>query len=215
MQTFTSIYPNVELPDDAEIDEFVVLGKPPRGIKSGELKLVIGAGCVIRSHTVIYAGNQIGAGFQTGHSTLIRENNEIGRNVSIGTNSVVEGYVTIEDDVRMHSGVFVPETSVLETGCWIGPGVIVTNTLYPLSRGVKSQLKGACIGARAKIGAGAVLLAGVRIGENALIGAGAVITEDVPANSVVAGNPARQINVIGNLRDYDSTEGTDHGGESQ
>ena len=202
MQNFTSIHPNVQLPEDAQIDEFVLLGKPPRGMKSGELELVIGAGCVIRSHTVIYAGNRIGSGFQTGHSTLIRENNEIGQNVSIGTNSVVEGHVTIEDDVRMHSGVFVPETSLLETGCWIGPGVIVTNTLYPLSDGVKGRLQGAYIGAYAKVGAGVILLAGVRIGKNALIGAGAVITEDVPANSVVVGNPARQINTIDNLGVY-------------
>ncbi len=204
MTDFVRIYPNVNLPDDAQIDDFVILGKPPRGAESGELELRIGSGCVIRSHTVIYAGNTIGDGFQTGHTVNIRENNTIGKNVSIGTHTVVEHHVTIEDDVRLHTQVFVPEYSILERGCWLGPGVIVTNARYPRSQNVKDRLKGAHVGAGAKIGAGVILLPGVHIGANALIGAGAVVTKDVPANAVVVGNPARQINTIDNIEFYEA-----------
>jgi acetyltransferase-like isoleucine patch superfamily enzyme len=203
MTDFVRIYPNVKLPDNALIDDFVILGKPPRGSESGELELVIGAGCTIRSHTVIYAGNTIGDGFQTGHTVNIRESNTIGNNVSIGTHSVVEHHVTIEDDVRLHTHVFVPEYSVLERGCWLGPAVIITNARYPRSQNVQDRLKGAYIGAGAKVGAGVVLLPGVHIGVNALIGAGAVVTKDVPANAVVVGNPARQINTVDNIEFYD------------
>ena len=46
------------------------------------------------------------------------------------------------------------------------------------------------------VGGGAILLPGVRIGQNAVVGAGAVVTRDVPANTVVAGNPARVIREI-------------------
>jgi len=59
---------------------------------------VIGDGAVIRSHTVIYAGNRIGRGFQTGHGVMIRESNTIGDEVSIGTGSVIEHHVVIEGD---------------------------------------------------------------------------------------------------------------------
>jgi acetyltransferase-like isoleucine patch superfamily enzyme len=196
------IYPNVSLPDDAEIDDFVILGKPPRGAEPGQLALAFGAGCVIRSHTVIYAGNQIGAQFQTGHHVMVREENTIGDHVSIGTQSVIEHHVTIHDGVRIHTQVFVPEFTILEAGCWLGPRVVITNALYPLSRGVKDRLVGAHIMPRAKIGANATLLPGVTIGEDALVGAGTVVTKDVPPGAVVVGNPARVIGNVGDIEYY-------------
>jgi acetyltransferase-like isoleucine patch superfamily enzyme len=197
------IYPNVSLPDDAQLDDFIILGKPPRGRLPGELALVLGAGCVIRSHTVIYAGNTIGLGLQTGHHAVIREENIIGDHVSIGTHSIVEHHVQIGDGVRLHSRVFVPEFSVLEAGCWLGPGVMVTNARYPLSKGVKERLEGAYIEAGAIIGANATLLPGVRVGARALVGAGAVVTRDVPPGAVVIGNPARVVKQREEIESYE------------
>ena len=199
---FVRIYPGVALPKDAQIDDFVVLGKPPRGKKPGELPLSFGAGCVIRSHTVIYAGNSIGSGFQTGHGALVREENIIGDDVSIGTQSVVEHHVTIGNGVRLHTRVFVPEYTVLGDNCWLGPGVMVTNARYPRSEGVKDRLIGAHIEEGAIIGANAVLLPGVRVGARALVGAGAVVTQDVAPGMVVVGNPARVVNQIENIKFY-------------
>lgn len=202
MSDFIRIYPNVTLPNDAEIDDFVVLGKPPRGHQPGDLPLVFGPHCVVRSHTVIYAGNQIGAHFQTGHSVMIREENTIGDNVSIGTQSVIEHHVKIGNGVRIHTHVFVPEFTLLEEGCWLGPRVVITNALYPVSKGVKERLQGAIVEAGAIIGANATLLPGVRIGRRALVGAGAVVTKDVAPGTIVVGNPARIINTIDNIEFY-------------
>src|SRR5579859_1955768 len=60
-------YRNVELEPGSEIGAFVLIGVPPRGVSNGELSTHIGASAVIRSHSVIYAGNTIGARFQAGH----------------------------------------------------------------------------------------------------------------------------------------------------
>lgn len=198
----STIYPNVHLGSDVTIGDFVVLGEPPRGKAPGELETHIGNRAILRSHTVIYAGNRIGDDFQTGHGVLIREGNEIGDDVSIGSHSIVEHHVKIGSGVRLHSNVFVPEFSTLDDECWLGPNVVVTNARYPRSRDVKEQLQGATIKRRAKIGANATLLPGVVIGENALVGAGAVVVENVPANAVVVGNPARVIKTISDIEAY-------------
>ena len=195
----TIIHPNVHLGDGAVLGEFVILGEAPRGHQPGDLQTVIGADAVIRSHTVIYAGNVIGDGFQTGHHVMIREANTIGDRVSIGTNTVIEHHVTIKDGARIHSNVFIPEYTTLGEGSWVGPNVVITNALYPLSPGVKDKLVGATLMPGAKIGANATLLPGVTIGENALVGAGSVVTRDVPPGKVVVGNPARIINDVENL----------------
>lgn len=193
------IYPNVQIGKNAVIEECVIIGVPPRGKTAGELPTIIGDDAVIRSHTVIYAGNRIGNNFQTGHHVLVREENDIGDNVSIGTSSVVEHHVKMGNGVRIHSQAFVPEMSILEDGTWIGPNAVITNAAYPLSPNVKNELKGAIVKKNAKIGANATLLPGITIGENALVGAGAVVTKDVPPNKVVAGNPAKVINDVSNL----------------
>ena len=193
------IFLNVLIGDGSVVEDFCIVGTPPRGVSDGELPTTIGAASVIRSHTVIYAGNVIGRNFQTGNKVNIRELNEIGNNVSIGTLSVVEHHVKIADNVRIHTQAFVPEFSVLEEGCWIGPNVVLTNAKYPLSPNVKDQLAGPVIRRGAKIGANATLLPGVVIGENALVGAGSVVVKDVPAGAVVAGNPARVIGQVADL----------------
>jgi acetyltransferase-like isoleucine patch superfamily enzyme len=196
------VHPNVFFADEPTLGAFCIIGEPPRGKKAGELVTRIGARAVIRSHTVIYAGNVIGDNFQTGHGALVREENEIGSNVSIGSHSIVEHHVKIGNNARLHSNVFVPEFSVLEENCWLGPNVVITNARYPQSRNVKKNLRGAHIKRGAKIGANATLLPGVVIGENALVGAGAVVTRDVPDGAVVAGNPARIIKTIDVIQEY-------------
>jgi acetyltransferase-like isoleucine patch superfamily enzyme len=48
----------------------------------------------------------------------------------------------------------------------------------------------------ASIGSGATILANVVIGENAIVGAGSVVTKDVPANAIIAGNPAKILRYV-------------------
>jgi acetyltransferase-like isoleucine patch superfamily enzyme len=198
------IYPNVKLGKNCIIEDFVIIGVPPKDYKPGEIETIIGDNSVIRSHTVIYSGNIIGNNFQTGNKANIRELNEIGNNVSIGTLSVVEHHVKIGNSVRIHTQVFIPEFTILEDECWLGPNVVITNAKYPKSPNVKKELKGAYIKKQAIIGANSTLLPGITIGEHAFIGAGSVVIRDVPDKCVVAGNPAKIIKNISDIKAYES-----------
>lgn len=193
------IHPNVTLGKDVVVEDFCIIGIMPHRCADTGMKTVIGDGAVIRAHTVIYAGNHIGFGFQTGNKANIRELNTIGDNVSIGTLSVVEHHVKIGSRVRIHTQAFVPEYSVLEDDCWIGPNAVLTNAKYPKSPEAKESLAGVTVSHGAIIGANATLLPGVTIGMRTLIGAGSVVVHDTEEESVYAGNPAKRINSLSKL----------------
>ncbi len=187
------IHPNVVIGNNVTIEDFCIIGAPPRGVKEGELKTVIGNNALIRSHTVIYSGNIIGNNFQTGNKVNIRELNKIGDDVSIGTLSVIEHHIDIESGVRIHTQAFIPEYSILKERAWIGPNVVLTNVRYPLSADAKNSIEGPIVEKDSKIGANSTILPGVVIGEGSLIGAGSVVTKNVDPKSIVIGNPARKI----------------------
>ncbi|MCD6222087.1 MAG: transferase [Thermoplasmata archaeon] len=187
---------NVRIGKNAKIGEYVLLGVEPRK-PTGEL--VIGDNAVIRSHTVIYAGNKIGDNFQTGHAALIRENNIIGNNVSVGSHTVIERENVIEDGVRIHSHCFIPEFVIIKRNAWLGPRVTILNVLHPPCPRWEECAKSVVIEENVKIGGNVTILPRVKIGRNSLIGAGAVVTKDVPPNSVVVGNPGRVIKNIKEL----------------
>jgi acetyltransferase-like isoleucine patch superfamily enzyme len=199
------IHANVELGEGGAVGDFVVLGVEPAGPTERSTPTRIGVSALIRSHSVIYAGNAIGDRFQTGHGVLLREAGEIGNDVSVGSHTVIEHHVRIGDGARIHSNAFIPEYSVIDAGAWVGPNVVLTNAIYPLSAGAKSDLRGPHIRTGAKIGANATLLPGVVIGKDALVGAGAVVVRDVPEGAVVVGNPARVIRAVSEIAAYDDS----------
>lgn len=87
----------------------------------------------------------------------------------------------------------------LEDKVLVGPNVTIISVNHPLEpkkrQGV--ELKSVLIKQNAWLGANATILPGVTVGENAVVAAGAVVSKDVPANTVVAGVPAKVIKKIG------------------
>jgi acetyltransferase-like isoleucine patch superfamily enzyme len=192
------IHSNVVLGKGTLVQEGAIVGEPPRGRAAGELRTVIGAGGVIRSGTVIYAGTVIGDRFSSGHGALIREDNVIGDDCSVGTNAVLEAGNRIGDRTRIHSGCFL-EHVTLGSGVFLGPHVVFTDDPHPMCPRYLDCVLGATVEDDVSIGANATILPGLRIGAGSLIGAGSVVTKNVEPRTVVAGNPAVKVKDVDQL----------------
>jgi acetyltransferase-like isoleucine patch superfamily enzyme len=191
--------PGVSLGDGCDLQAPCILGKAPRNAAFGELELTIGRDAIIRPFTTLYAGSRMGDRLQTGQGASIREDNVLGDDVSIGTHAVLEFGNRIGNRVRIHSGCFL-ELVTVEDDVFIGPNVVFTDDPHPMGCAHYTECRGgATVRRLARIGANSTILPGVVIGENSLVGAGSVVVSDVPADSVVVGNPARVIRRVDEL----------------
>lgn len=113
-----------------------------------------------------------------------------GRNIHLGDNVFLNYMCVILDNNEVRIGDHV----------MIGPSVQIYTAAHDLKAATRIQgwevAKPITIEENVWIGGGAIILPGVKIGRNAVVGAGAVVLRDVPANAVVAGNPARVIREI-------------------
>ncbi|MDI9862206.1 DapH/DapD/GlmU-related protein [Flectobacillus roseus] len=110
---------------------------------------------------------------------------KIGNDVSINRDCHIAciNSVQIEDNVLIASKVFITDHS--------HGGVSISDIIIPPNKRTLSTKGGVKIHRNVWIGENAIILSGVEIGENAIIGAGSVVSKNVPANSIVAGVPAR------------------------
>lgn len=120
----------------------------------------------------------------------------IGADCNICAHVLIEGDVVIGDRVTVKSGVQLWNGLRIANDVFIGPNVTFTNDRFPRSKHYPDGFPQTIVEDGASIGGGAVILPGVRIGAKALVGAGAVVTADVAAGSVVVGNPARHIRYV-------------------
>jgi acetyltransferase-like isoleucine patch superfamily enzyme len=131
-------------------------------------------------------GCEIGDESKIGAFVEIQKNAKVGRRCKISSHTFICEGVTIEDNV------------------FIGHGVTFINDSYPRATTPEGSLQTEAdwkvehtvVKKGASIGSGSTILANTTIGENAIVGAGSVITKDVPANSIVAGNPAKLLRYI-------------------
>ena len=131
-------------------------------------------------------GCEVGDRTKIGAFVEIQKNAKVGNNCKISSHTFICEGVTIEDDV------------------FIGHGVTFINDSYPRATTADGQLQTEAdwkveqtrVKRGASIGSGATILSKVTIGANAIVGAGSVVTRDVPANVIVAGNPAKVLRTI-------------------
>jgi acetyltransferase-like isoleucine patch superfamily enzyme len=123
----------------------------------------------------------------------------IGDETKIGAFVEIQKNATVGKNCKISSHSFICEGVEIEDNVFIGHSVTFINDTYPRATTPDGQLQTekdwmverTVVKKGASIGSGVTVLANLTIGENAIVGAGSVVTRDVPANAIVAGNPAR------------------------
>jgi acetyltransferase-like isoleucine patch superfamily enzyme len=139
---------------------------------------------------------------------------EIGDNTKIGAFVEIQKNARVGRNCKISSHTFICEGVTIEDDAFIGHGVIFINDTYPRATNLDGHLQTesdwkverTLVKKGASVGSGATILSNVVIGENAIVGAGSVVTKDVPANMVVAGNPAKVLRQTSPRRPQESIE---------
>jgi acetyltransferase-like isoleucine patch superfamily enzyme len=124
---------------------------------------------------------------------------EIGDETKIGAFVEIQKNAKVGRRCKISSHTFICEGVDIEDNVFVGHSVTFINDTYPRATNPQGELQSEAdwkvektlVRQGASIGSGSTILASVTIGENAIVGAGSVVTKDVPANTIVAGNPAK------------------------
>jgi acetyltransferase-like isoleucine patch superfamily enzyme len=125
--------------------------------------------------------------------SVILKGARIGNSCNINCHTFIESNVEIGNFVTIKSGVYLWDGLTVQDYVFIGPNVTFTNDKFPRSKFYPEQFQKTLIKRSASIGAAAIILGGITIGEYAVVGAGSLVTKDLPARSLVIGQPAKVI----------------------
>jgi len=203
VHTTAIVYPGTVLGEGVKVLEHAVVGKQPSlsarsTAKRGPLPpTAIGDGTIYSTGAVVFAGSTVGARVVLGDSSCVRERVTIGDDVVLGRGSLIENDTTVGAMTKIQAEAYITAYSTLEEHVFIAPCVVTSNDNFMGRTDRRRDLiKGPTIRRGARVGAGAVLCPAVEIGEEAFVGAGAVVTKDVPAKTLVVGNPARPLRAV-------------------
>ena len=140
--------------------------------------------------SALVESTHIGAGTRIWAFTHVLPGAVIGADCNISDHVFIENDVRLGDRVTIKGGVQLWDGLVLEDDVFVGPNATFTNDRFPRSKVYPTRFLRTTVKASASIGANATVLPGLTIGSRAMVGAGAVVTQDVPANAIVMGNPA-------------------------
>ena len=153
------------------------------------------AGVFVHPHALCESAT-VGEGTHVWAFAHVLPGARIGRDCNICDHVFIENDVIVGDHVTVKCGVQLWDGLRVADQVFIGPNATFSNDKYPRSKQHQAEVLQTWIERGASIGGGAVVLPGIRIGARAMVGAGAVVTQNVPPRAIVLGNPAQIVGYV-------------------
>ncbi|HEU0021432.1 MAG TPA: hypothetical protein VFR55_07155 [Dehalococcoidia bacterium] len=206
LEDFVKVHPGVRLGKESWVEAYTILGHPTKADLMGRdvsanagrvedllirpATTIIGAGAVIRSHSVIYTHVEIGHSLITGQGIMIREHTSIGNNCVFGTHASTDGYCSIGHMGHIGQYAQLSQSARIGRCVFIGGHTVFSDNKHAI-RDVNRDLFGGTVEDYARVGLSCIILPSIIVGAYSLVGAGSVVTRNVPQRMVAYGNPAR------------------------
>lgn len=182
----TRIGPNARIGDNCVLGDHCIIGHEAGGPWAGK-PLILGENSVIRSHSVIYEGSELGADTQTGHHALIREGTKAGPNLRMGSYSDIEGDCEIGDCARFHGYAHIGRKSRLGHFVHLYSLTILLNDPLPPSEATD----GVTLEDGVVVAVGTTVMPGAIMRLGSFAAARTVVAGEIPAGAVIEGPQGR------------------------
>ena len=187
------------------IDDHAVIGKHPVSARRSKTTkpgrklepVAIGNECIIGTGAIVYAGAVLGEGVLVADTASVREDVTVGDSTIIGRNVTIENKVTIGARCKIMTDAYICAFSEIGDDCFVAPCTATSNDNYAgrWKERIK-YYKGVTIRNGGRLGVNVTVLPGRTIEPDGLAAAGTVVTKDVPAASIVCGNPGKKLRPV-------------------
>lgn len=193
------IHAGSKIGNAVRIDDNVIIGKKPLSSPRSIFKVptdlkpaIIGDFCQIGANVVIYCQCEIGERNLIADLATIRENVSLGDLNIVGRNVSIENFVKIGSRNKFETNSYITAYSEIGDYCFVAPCTATSNDNF-MARDKErfNHFKGITMESGSRIGVNATILPGKVLHSDAVVAAGAVVTRDVPAKTIVVGNPAK------------------------
>ncbi len=193
------IHAGSKIGNAVRIDDNVIIGKKPLSSPRSIFKVptdlkpaIIGDFCQIGANVVIYCQCEIGERNLIADLATIRENVSLGDLNIVGRNVSIENFVKIGSCNKFETNSYITAYSEIGDYCFVAPCTATSNDNF-MARDKErfNHFKGITMESGSRIGVNATILPGKVLHSDAVVAAGAVVTRDVPAKTIVVGNPAK------------------------
>jgi hypothetical protein len=189
----TVVGPGVRIDDHASLGKLPMRAANSATTREQELPaLSVGEAAIVGTGVVLYRGAAIDGKVLLADLCTVRENVSVGRGTIVGRGVTIENFCSVGRYCKLESECYLCAYSTLEDRVFVAPGVVTSNDNFVGRTQERfKHFKGVTVKKGGRIGAGSVTLPGVTIHEDGLVAAGSTVTRDVPARTIVVGQPAK------------------------